>query len=247
MRYGAVELSPKRRGRVPLSGDIQECASSRVAPAAVAGTEPCAAPCTARAVPCIRPARTAFTNNSHIVAIRTTGNVYSYDAVEQLNIKAKNWRDLLSDEPFTRSDIIVLQDPARPDARNLSLFHHITHHLQVDDAERERARSDPLYHIRPNMTTEAILEELQRESSASAASGTASDTGSAGAAAPPSSIDSLYSSGAAATGLTSTAMQPITQTGPTKLSQVEAAYETARKAVRVGGRAPGRARIGAAA
>lgn len=30
-------------------------------------------------------------------------------AVEQLNIKAKNLRDLLTDEPFSRQDIITLQ------------------------------------------------------------------------------------------------------------------------------------------
>ena len=30
-------------------------------------------------------------------------------AVEQLNIKAKNFRDLLTDEPFSRQDIITLQ------------------------------------------------------------------------------------------------------------------------------------------
>ncbi|KAB0362380.1 hypothetical protein FD754_006536 [Muntiacus muntjak] len=52
---------------------------------------------------------TVFTNSSHIVAIRTTGNVYAHEAVEQLNIKAKNFRDLLTDEPFCRQDIITLQ------------------------------------------------------------------------------------------------------------------------------------------
>lgn len=29
--------------------------------------------------------------------------------MEQLNIKAKNFRDLLTDEPFSRQDIITLQ------------------------------------------------------------------------------------------------------------------------------------------
>ncbi|KAK2541688.1 hypothetical protein Q9233_000594 [Columba guinea] len=44
---------------------------------------------------------TVFTNNSHIVAIKTTGNVFAYEAVEQLNIKPKSYKDLLTDEPFT--------------------------------------------------------------------------------------------------------------------------------------------------
>jgi peptidyl-prolyl cis-trans isomerase-like protein 2 len=53
-----------------------------------------------------------FGDHTHIVAIRTSGNVYAYDAVLQLNIKAKNWADLLTSEPFTKSDILTLQDPA---------------------------------------------------------------------------------------------------------------------------------------
>ena len=30
-------------------------------------------------------------------------------AVEQLNIKPKNFKDLLTDEPFTRKDIVTIQ------------------------------------------------------------------------------------------------------------------------------------------
>lgn len=109
-----------------------------------------------------------FTEHTHIAAVKTTGNVYAYEAVggvcftlsssnfaamyrhyagsvidrqahstkaalyvqtatyacaqflliayssmqlEELNIKPKNWKDLLTDEPFTRKDIIHLQDP----------------------------------------------------------------------------------------------------------------------------------------
>jgi len=35
--------------------------------------------------------------------------VYSWDAVEQLNIKGKNWTDLVTGEKFTREDIITIQ------------------------------------------------------------------------------------------------------------------------------------------
>ncbi|KAK5004185.1 Peptidyl-prolyl cis-trans isomerase cyp8, partial [Elasticomyces elasticus] len=52
-----------------------------------------------------------FTDNTHIVALSNTGNVFAYDTIERLNIKAKNWRDLISDEEFIRKDIITLQDP----------------------------------------------------------------------------------------------------------------------------------------
>ena len=67
-----------------------------------------------------------FTRHSHIVAIASSGNVYvprtvavelatethrsfSWDAVDELNIKARNFTDLLSAQPFTRADIITLQ------------------------------------------------------------------------------------------------------------------------------------------
>jgi peptidyl-prolyl cis-trans isomerase-like protein 2 len=33
-----------------------------------------------------------FTPHTHIVAIKTTGNVYCYDAVDELCIKPKNWK-----------------------------------------------------------------------------------------------------------------------------------------------------------
>lgn len=50
-----------------------------------------------------------FTEHSHIVAIRPTGNVYSYDAIKELNLKSKNFKDLINGEPFVKADIITLQ------------------------------------------------------------------------------------------------------------------------------------------
>ena len=44
-----------------------------------------------------------FSPHTSIVAIKTTGNVYCQEAVEQLNFKAKNFKDLLTDQPFTRA------------------------------------------------------------------------------------------------------------------------------------------------
>jgi hypothetical protein len=52
-----------------------------------------------------------FNEHSHIVAVKPSGNVYSFEAVDQLNIKPKQWSDLLTGETFTRADIITLQDP----------------------------------------------------------------------------------------------------------------------------------------
>lgn len=66
-----------------------------------------------------------FTDNTHIVALKPTGNVFAWDTVERLNIKGKLWRDLVSDQEFTRKDIITLQDPQNVESRNLSSFKYL--------------------------------------------------------------------------------------------------------------------------
>ncbi|XP_019520976.1 PREDICTED: peptidyl-prolyl cis-trans isomerase-like 2 isoform X1 [Hipposideros armiger] len=107
---------------------------------------------------------TVFTNNTHIVAIRTTGNVYAYEAVEQLNIKAKNFRDLLTDEPFSRQDIITLQDPTNLDKFNVSNFFHVKNNLKMTDPDEEKAKQDPSYYLKnTNAETRETLQELYKE------------------------------------------------------------------------------------
>uniref|UniRef100_A0A8C6XJS2 RING-type E3 ubiquitin transferase n=1 Tax=Naja naja TaxID=35670 RepID=A0A8C6XJS2_NAJNA len=107
---------------------------------------------------------TVFTNNSHIVAIKTTGNVFGFEAVEQLNIKTKTFKDLLSDEPFSRQDIITLQDPTNVDKFNVSSFFHVKNNLKVTDPDDEKARSDPSYYLKnANIETRETLLELYKE------------------------------------------------------------------------------------
>jgi len=104
-----------------------------------------------------------FNTSTHIAAIKTTGNVFCYEAIEELNIKAKNYKDLLTDEPFVRSDIIVLQDPRNTTKFNLSGFHHIKNSLKVDDEELVRAKTDPKARMKKvNNETKATLDELER-------------------------------------------------------------------------------------
>ncbi|KAJ5489105.1 Peptidyl-prolyl cis-trans isomerase-like 2 [Penicillium diatomitis] len=66
-----------------------------------------------------------LTDNTHIVALRNTGNVFAWDTVERLNIKGKMWRDLVTDQEFTRKDIITLQDPQNLQSRDLSSFKYL--------------------------------------------------------------------------------------------------------------------------
>ena len=60
-----------------------------------------------------------FTESTHIVAVRTSGNVYAWEAVQELNIKPKFMKDLMTDQPFTRKDIIHIQDPMNLEASAL--------------------------------------------------------------------------------------------------------------------------------
>ncbi|KAM7200242.1 putative cyclophilin type peptidyl-prolyl cis-trans isomerase [Rhypophila sp. PSN 637] len=68
-----------------------------------------------------------FTDNTHIVAIRhgNYANVFAWETVERMNIKAKMWRDLVDDVEFGRRDIITLQDPQNAASRDLSQFKYL--------------------------------------------------------------------------------------------------------------------------
>ncbi|XP_028635457.1 RING-type E3 ubiquitin-protein ligase PPIL2 [Grammomys surdaster] len=150
-----------------------------------------------------------FTDNTHIVAIRTTGNVYTYEAVEQLNIKAKNLRDLLTDEPFSRQDIITLQDPTNLDKFNVSNFFHVKNNMRITDPDEEKAKQDPSYYLKnTNAETRETLQELYKEFKG--------DEILAATMKPPEKkkVDQLnaahYSTGKVSASFTSTAMVPET-------------------------------------
>ncbi|XP_050702213.1 RING-type E3 ubiquitin-protein ligase PPIL2-like [Eriocheir sinensis] len=104
-----------------------------------------------------------FTNTSHVAANKISGNVYSYEAVDQLNIKVNNWRDLLTDTPFTRADLVIIQCTDDLSKFNISQFHHVKHGLKIEDEETVRARTDAsmrLKHV--SQDTQQILEEFNR-------------------------------------------------------------------------------------
>ncbi|KAK6350187.1 Peptidyl-prolyl cis-trans isomerase cyp8 [Orbilia brochopaga] len=85
-----------------------------------------------------------FTNNTHIVAIKTSGNVFAGETVDKFNVKAKHWRDLLTDEEFTRKDIITIQDPQNLASRDMSNFKYLNDGTSTLTDEQEAERADPL-------------------------------------------------------------------------------------------------------
>ena len=110
-----------------------------------------------------------FSSTSHIVAIRNTGNVYCYDAVNGLNIKAKNYSDLITGERFTKADIITLQDPSNAELtakRDINNFKHLSE-VRDESATERKATSG----VRHNPATESIMKEIENKKKADEAAG----------------------------------------------------------------------------
>ncbi|KAG9440517.1 hypothetical protein H6P81_020682 [Aristolochia fimbriata] len=109
-----------------------------------------------------------FTEFTHIVAVKTTGNVFCYEAIKELNLKTKNWRELLTDEPFTKNDLITIQNPNALDSKVLTEFDHVKQSLKVDDEELKKME-DPLYNINVAGDIKEMLKELGTEKGRQAA------------------------------------------------------------------------------
>lgn len=60
-------------------------------------------------------------DNLYIVANKKTGNVYAKEAIDQL----KDWTDFVTGEPFTKDDLIVLQNPDDMEKGNIIKFDHL--------------------------------------------------------------------------------------------------------------------------
>lgn len=104
-----------------------------------------------------------FTEFTHIVAVKTTGNVFSHEAIKELNLKTKNWKELLTDEPFTREDLITIQNPNALDSKVLVEFDHVKNSLKLDDEDLSRMKEDPTYNINISGDIKQMLQELGTE------------------------------------------------------------------------------------
>ncbi|KAJ1367466.1 Peptidyl-prolyl cis-trans isomerase 4 [Parelaphostrongylus tenuis] len=152
----------------------------------------------------------SFTDHTHVVAIATTGNVFSYEAVQELNLKANHLKDLLTDKPFQRSDIIVLQDP-----NNLEKIQH---------GEKEKKEmQDPKFFIRRmNNETKEALDQLKKDYVPKKIEPAADETADEINAAH-------YSQGHVAAGFTSTTMTPVTKQKAAVLTDEAVRYSRVKK------------------
>uniref|UniRef100_A0A8C7NFY1 PPIase cyclophilin-type domain-containing protein n=1 Tax=Oncorhynchus mykiss TaxID=8022 RepID=A0A8C7NFY1_ONCMY len=166
--------------------------------------------------------------NVKLKSVILTGNVFSHEAVEQLNVKTKSYRDLLSDEPFTRQDIITLQDPTNLDKFNVSDFFHVKNNLKVLDPDEEKAKLDPGYHLNStNMETRETLAELYKDYKGDALLASTMKEPQA------KKTDKLnaahYSTGRVSASFTSTAMTPATEHTADAISDDTVRYSYVKK------------------
>ncbi|KAL5343199.1 hypothetical protein BJX70DRAFT_385703 [Aspergillus crustosus] len=185
-----------------------------------------------------------LTDNTHIVALRNTGNVFAWDTVERLNIKGKMWRDLVTDEEFSRKDIITLQDPQNIESRNLSSFNYIKEGESGLSDEQLREREDPSQNVNANALGSSAKILKAREAVAKARQERAQRNGTGGVAAALAKGDTpaksslqktasfqagkpvpynaaKYTTGLAAASFTSTGMTPHTSAELATLSDEE--------------------------
>jgi peptidyl-prolyl cis-trans isomerase-like protein 2 len=104
-----------------------------------------------------------FNDFTHIVANKVTGEVYCMEAIEELNIKAKNWNDLLTGAPFTRKDIISIQDPQNLEKRNWANFLHIREKIKNGEIEDPDGGDETSRTINLNSTTERVIKEMAKK------------------------------------------------------------------------------------
>ncbi|KND04280.1 uncharacterized protein SPPG_00017 [Spizellomyces punctatus DAOM BR117] len=174
-----------------------------------------------------------FNENTHIVAVATSGNVYSYEAIERLNIQTKHWADLLTDEPFKRKDIITIQDPHEISKRNISEFFYIKNDMKVEDEEAKKLEKEIGFKINAMGATDRVLKAMRKKDSEAAGTLTSSATSSATESVTPSFVSkekkaynaAHYSTGVAAASFTSTAVPVETKNAAAIIDEEEYMFQ----------------------
>ncbi|KAJ3055105.1 RING-type E3 ubiquitin-protein ligase ppil2 [Rhizophlyctis rosea] len=175
-----------------------------------------------------------FTDSTHIVAIRTSGQVYAFETVQRLNIKQKSWRDLMTDEEFNRSDIITIQDPHNLESRNITAFHYVKNDMSTEDDEKAKAKKDVSYRINALGSTSKVLDQMAGgKKTAGDDDAEGKEVSKTGQSAPvkltPAYVSkdkkayntAHYSTGAAASSLTSTAVSVQTRNDSALIDEEE--------------------------
>lgn len=108
---------------------------------------------------------------------------------------------MVTDDPFTRKDIITIQDPHNLEDQNLSSFHYLQNDLKVVDEEEERAKANPLNSINSVATRKLVARSTN----------TATPKKPATMAEAKPYNQANFSKGISAASFTSTSLTPVTE------------------------------------
>jgi len=183
-----------------------------------------------------------FTDNTHIVAIRhgTYANVFAWETVERMNIKAKMWFDLVDNEEFGRKDIITLQDPQNMASRDLSQFKYLkdgAEALPTKEQEEQRKAGDINVDalgrvgekvLKAKQAVERARQQRQAGGDVNRTTKSLTTTNSTSSSLPPAIQEkklahnaAAYTTGKAAASFTSTGLTPSTSGERALLSDEE--------------------------
>ncbi|KAK0552606.1 cyclophilin peptidyl-prolyl cis-trans isomerase Cyp8 [Tilletia horrida] len=152
-----------------------------------------------------------FNENTHLVAIKPTGNVYAWDTVQTLNLKAKAMRDLLTDTPFTRADIIHLQDPANVQGSDVSSLYHVQTGMILTEKDRGIERTEEI-NMAGSGSAAKLLETIRAKTQGSSSkSGNDAPVASSSKAIAPPPPDPSTSPSSSTQPPAPTAPQPLTK------------------------------------
>lgn len=153
-----------------------------------------------------------FTKNSHIVAIRPTGNVYSWEAVEEMNLKPRTMEDLITGDKFTMDDIITIQDPKDVFIRDMNVYPAEREAKLAQGSKTQRGS------VQLNSTMQRILSQVP---GASTDPGEKEQSPPQSSSAPKDGPRGLHTPAAYAASFTSTALAPVTSKQRELLSEAE--------------------------
>ena len=104
--------------------------------------------------------------NMKIIAIKETGNVYSYDVYQKLNKDISNYKDLLTDIPFKKENVILLNDPNNK--KLIQSFNYIKHKDEVifmTKLVNETEDHEKVKEINLPSNYEEIIENYEKDNS----------------------------------------------------------------------------------
>lgn len=157
-----------------------------------------------------------LTDHSHLVAVKPTGNVFLYDTVQQLNLKPKMLRDLVDDTPFTKADLLTLQDPHDPERRTMQKLYrtYATCGLTLDVQNKlTLATTEQADEVHMSTgSTRALLSQVRQHSAADDAPKEVPKEAASGAGAARAPRLSNLSTGRTAASFTSSSLTPRTKT-----------------------------------